>query len=112
LAQISITNGTALYEAMSTLFFAQMLGQKLSLGQQLLVVLTSIFASVGATGIPNAGLVTMTLVFTSLGLPTEYIALLVTVDWFLDRCHTAINVIGDMTVSALIDGKQRHSLDT
>jgi len=94
------------------LFFAQVLGQNLSLGQQLLVVLTSIFASVGATGILNAGLVTMTLAFTSLGLRTEYIALFVTVDCFLDRCRTAINVIGDMTVSALIDGKQRHSLDT
>ena len=45
------------------------------------MVLTSIFASVGAAGIPEAGLVTMTLVFTSVGLPTEYIALLITVDW-------------------------------
>lgn len=104
-------DGTALYEAMSALFIAQVIGQHLNLGQQLVVVLTSIFASVGAAGIPNAGLVTMTLVFTSVGLPTQYIALLITVDWFLDRCRTAINVMGDMTVSALIDGKQRQ-LDT
>lgn len=104
-------DGTALYEAMSALFIAQVIGQHLNLGQQLVVVLTSIFASVGAAGIPNAGLVTMTLVFSSVGLPTQYIALLITVDWFLDRCRTAINVMGDMTVSALIDGKQRQ-LDT
>jgi Na+/H+-dicarboxylate symporter len=104
-------DGTALYEAMSALYISQVLGQHLSLGQQLIVVLTSIFASVGAAGIPNAGLVTMTLVFTSVGLPTQYIALLVTVDWFLDRCRTAINVMGDMTVSALLDGKKPRTLD-
>jgi Na+/H+-dicarboxylate symporter len=104
-------DGTALYEAMSALYISQVIGQNLSLGQQLIVVLTSIFASVGAAGIPNAGLVTMTLVFTSVRLPTEYIALLVTVDWFLDRCRTAINVMGDMTVSAVLDGKKPRSVD-
>jgi Na+/H+-dicarboxylate symporter len=104
-------DGTALYEAMSALFISQVIGQHLNLGQQLVVILTSIFASVGAAGIPNAGLVTMTLVFTSVGLPTQYIALLVTVDWFLDRCRTAINVMGDMTVSALLDGKKPRSVD-
>jgi Na+/H+-dicarboxylate symporter len=100
-------DGTALYEAMSALFISQVLGQNLSLVQQLMVMLTSIVASVGAAGIPEAGLVTMTLVFSSVGLPTEYIAILITVDWFLDRCRTAINVMGDMTVSALVDGKVR-----
>ncbi len=101
-------DGTALYEAMSALFISQVLGQNLNLVQQLMVMLTSIVASVGAAGIPEAGLVTMTLVFSSVGLPTEYIAILITVDWFLDRCRTAINVMGDMTVSALVDGKQRQ----
>lgn len=99
-------DGTALYEAMSALFIAQVIGANLSLNQQFLVVLTSIFASVGAAGIPEAGLVTMTLVFSAVGLPTQYIALLLTVDWFLDRCRTAINVMGDMTVSCLLDGKK------
>jgi Na+/H+-dicarboxylate symporter len=102
-------DGTALYEAMSALFISQVLGQNLSLIQQLMVMLTSIVASVGAAGIPEAGLVTMTLVFSSVGLPTEYIAILITVDWFLDRCRTAINVMGDMTVSAVIDGKHRQA---
>ena len=98
-------DGTALYEAMAALFISQVLGFQLTLPQQLVVILTSIIASVGAAGIPEAGLVTMTLVFTSVGLPTEYIALLITVDWFLDRARTAINVMGDMTVSCLLDGK-------
>jgi Na+/H+-dicarboxylate symporter len=100
-------DGTALYEAMAALFIAQMIGRELSLVQQLVIVVTSIFASVGAAGIPNAGLVTMTLVFTSVGLPPQYIAILVTVDWFLDRCRTTINVMGDMTVSCLLDGKKQ-----
>jgi Na+/H+-dicarboxylate symporter len=98
-------DGTALYEAMSALFVAQLLGQHLTLVQQLMIVLTSIVASVGAAGIPEAGLVTMTLVFNAVGLPVEYIALLLTVDWFLDRCRTTINVLGDVNVSCLLDGK-------
>lgn len=99
-------DGTALYEAMSALFVAQMLGLDLTLQQQWMVVLTSIIASVGAAGIPEAGLVTMTLVFKAVGLPTEYIAILLTVDWFLDRCRTTINVMGDLNVSCLLDGRQ------
>ena len=98
-------DGTALYEAMSALFIAQMLGIELSMGQQLMVVLTSVVASVGAAGIPEAGLVTMTLVFTAVGLPIEYIALLLTVDWFLDRCRTMVNVMGDVSVACLLDGR-------
>ena len=101
-------DGTALYEAMAALFIAQMLGQQLSLFDQFLVVLTSVVASVGAAGIPEAGLVTMTLVFTAVKLPTEYIALLLSVDWFLDRCRTAINVLGDMNVACLLDGPTRE----
>jgi Na+/H+-dicarboxylate symporter len=100
-------DGTALYEAMAALFVAQLLGVELSFVQQILVVLTSIVASVGAAGIPEAGLVTMTLVFSAVKLPIEYIALLLTVDWFLDRCRTMINVLGDMTVACLLDGKTR-----
>jgi DAACS family dicarboxylate/amino acid:cation (Na+ or H+) symporter len=100
-------DGTALYEAMSALFIAQMLGHDLSLVDQVLIVITSVIASVGAAGIPEAGLVTMTLVFTAVRLPTEYIALLLTVDWFLDRCRTTINVLGDVNVSCLLDGKER-----
>jgi len=103
-------DGTALYEAMAALFVSQMLatqgvGAELTFGQQLLVVVTSVVASVGAAGIPEAGLVTMTLVFSAVGLPAHYIALLLPVDWFLDRCRTVINVMGDINVSCLLDGK-------
>ena len=100
-------DGTALYEAMAALFIAQMIGQDLSFTQQLIIVLTSIIASVGAAGIPEAGIVTMTLVFSAVGLPIESIPLLLTVDWFLDRCRTTINVLGDVNVSCLLDGRTR-----
>lgn len=99
-------DGTALYEAMSALFVSQLLGGNLTIEQQLMIVLTSIAASVGAAGIPEAGLVTMTMVFNAVGLPTDYIAMLLTVDWLLDRCRTAINVMGDVTVSCLLDGPE------
>ena len=105
-------DGTALYEAMSALFVAQLLGIQLGLGDQLLVVLTSIVASVGAAGIPEAGLVTMTLVFTAVKLPTDYIALLLTVDWFLDRSRTTINVLGDVNVACLLDGRVKQEVPT
>ncbi len=98
-------DGTALYEAMSALFVAQLIGVQLTFTEQVLVILTSVVASVGAAGIPEAGLVTMTLVFTAVGLPVEYIALLLTVDWFLDRCRTMINVLGDTNVACLLDGR-------
>jgi len=98
-------DGTALYEAMAALFVSQLIGMHLGLWQQLLVVLTSVFASVGAAGIPEAGLVTMTLVFSAVGLPPQYIGMLLTVDWFLDRSRTVINMMGDVNVSCMLDGR-------
>ncbi|MEX2287973.1 MAG: dicarboxylate/amino acid:cation symporter [Planctomycetaceae bacterium] len=104
-------DGTALYEAMAALFISQMLGIELSVWQQFLVVLTSVAASVGAAGIPEAGIVTMTLVFDAVDLPVTYIPLLLTVDWFLDRCRTAVNVMGDVNVSCLLDGKSPEAIE-
>jgi len=101
-------DGTALYEAMAALFVAQLLGVHLTPFQQVMVVLTSVVASIGAAGIPEAGLVTMTLVFSAVHLPPGYIALLLPVDWFLDRCRTAINIMGDINVSCVLDGKTPH----
>lgn len=102
-------DGTALYEAMTALFIAQAIGLHLGLEQQIIVVLMAIVASVGAAGIPEAGLVTMLAVFSAVNLPVEYIPLLLPLDWFLDRCRTAINVMGDMTVTCLLDGKEKDT---
>ncbi len=100
-------DGTALYEAMAALFMSQLLGRPMDFGQQLVIVLMSVMASVGAAGIPEAGLVTMLAVFAAVRLPVEYIPMLLVVDWFLDRCRTAINVMGDMSVTCILDGKKR-----
>jgi DAACS family dicarboxylate/amino acid:cation (Na+ or H+) symporter len=102
-------DGTALYQAMAALFIAQALGHQLTFFQQFLVVLTAIIASVGATGIPEAGIVTLTLIFKAVDLPIEYIPILLTVDWFLDRCRTTVNVMGDVNVSCLMDGYEPES---
>jgi Na+/H+-dicarboxylate symporter len=104
-------DGTALYEAMAALFVSQALGMHLGLGHQVVVVFMSIIASVGAAGIPEAGLVTMLAVFSAVHLPLEYVPLLLPLDWFLDRCRTCINVMGDMSVSCLLDGKMPHRSD-
>jgi DAACS family dicarboxylate/amino acid:cation (Na+ or H+) symporter len=71
------------------------------------VVLCAVAASVGAAGIPSAGLITMTLVFTAVGLPLEYSLLLVPIDWFLDRFRTMINVSGDLCVACVLDGREK-----
>ena len=96
-------DGTALYEAMAALFISQALGRSLGLGEQAVVVLMAIVAGVGAAGIPEAGLVTMLAVFTAVGLPVEYIPLLLPLDWFLDRCRTTINVLGDLVSTCVVD---------
>jgi DAACS family dicarboxylate/amino acid:cation (Na+ or H+) symporter len=100
-------DGTALYEAMAALFVAQLLGRDLDFAQQAVVVLCAVAASVGAAGIPSAGLITMTLVFTAVGLPLEYSLLLVPIDWFLDRFRTMINVSGDLCVACVLDGREK-----
>ena len=96
-------DGTALYEAAAVMFIAQAYGIDLSLVQQALVFITATLAAIGAAGIPEAGLVTMVIVLTAVGLPLEGIALLLAVDWFLDRFRTTINVWGDSVGAAVID---------
>ena len=96
-------DGTALYQAAVVLFMAQALGCNLSLIDQIVVVLTTVVASIGAGGIPSGGFVTLPLIFAAVGLPAEKIPFLLTIDWFLDRCRTTSNVLGDMTVAVLLD---------
>ena len=100
-------DGTALYEAMAALFVAQVLGQDLSIGQQVVLVVMAVIASVGAAGIPEAGLITMTLVFKAVHLPPEAVFWLLPIDWFLDRCRTTMNVMGDVNVSCMLEGKEK-----
>jgi len=95
-------DGTALYEAVAALFIAQAYGVDLSLGQQMLVLVTAAMAAIGAAGIPEAGLVTMIIVLEAVGLPLEGVGLLLAIDWFLDRCRTTVNVFGDSVGAAVV----------
>jgi DAACS family dicarboxylate/amino acid:cation (Na+ or H+) symporter len=96
-------DGTALYQATAVLFMAQSLGYQLSFIDQVVIVLTTLVASVGAGGIPSGSFVTMPLIFAAVRLPVDKIPILLTVDWLLDRFRTTSNVLGDMTVAVLLD---------
>ncbi len=89
-------DGTALYQGICALFVAQIFGISLSFSQQLTIVLTATLASIGTAGVPGAGLIMLTMVLTSVGLPIEGIALIAGVDRILDMGRTCLNVTGDM----------------
>ena len=96
-------NGTALYESIAAIFIAQMVGIHLGLGDQVLIFLTATLAAIGAAGIPEAGLFTMVIVLQAVGLPLEGIGMLLSIDWFLDRLRTSVNVWGDSIGAAVVD---------
>lgn len=96
-------DGTALYEAVAVIFIAQSLGIDLSTGQLVVIFLTATLAAVGAAGIPEAGLVTMVIVLTAVGLPMSGIGTILAIDWFLDRLRTTVNVYGDAIGAGVID---------
>jgi Na+/H+-dicarboxylate symporter len=88
-------DGTALYECIAALFIAQAYGVDLGVGAQVLVVLTALLASIGAAGIPSAGLVMISIILDAVGLPLEGVALILAIDPVLDMCRTAVNVWSD-----------------
>lgn len=96
-------DGTALYEAVAAMFIAQVYGITLGPVEQVVIFLTATIAAIGAAGIPEAGLVTMVIVLKAVGLPIEGIGLILTIDWFLDRCRTTINVWGDSVGAGVIE---------
>uniref|UniRef100_A0A3Q1FEB5 Amino acid transporter n=1 Tax=Acanthochromis polyacanthus TaxID=80966 RepID=A0A3Q1FEB5_9TELE len=104
-------DGTALYEAVAAIFIAQMNDISLDGGQIITVSMTATLASVGAASIPSAGLVTMLLILTAVGLPTQDISLLIAVDWLLDRMRTSINVVGDSFGAGIVDHLSRAELE-
>ncbi|XP_031232699.1 excitatory amino acid transporter 5 isoform X3 [Mastomys coucha] len=95
-------DGTALYEAVAAIFIAQVNNYELDFGQIITISITATAASIGAAGIPQAGLVTMVIVLTSVGLPTDDINLIIAVDWALDRFRTMINVLGDALAAGIM----------
>ena len=95
-------DGTAIYEGVCALFIAQAFGIDLSLGAQLGILMTATLASIGTAGVPGAGLIMLSMVLLSAGLPIEGMALVAGIDAVLDMARTCVNVTGDMCVSAVI----------
>lgn len=95
-------DGTSLYQAVAAVFIAQALGMELSLGQQLLIVLTATLASIGSAGVPGAGIVMLVIVLEAIGVPSAGIALVLAPDRLLDMCRTVVNITGDAAVAVVV----------
>jgi Na+/H+-dicarboxylate symporter len=106
-------DGTALYQAVAVMFIAQIYGVDLALADQLVIVLTATLASVGAAGVPSAGIITLIIVLNSVGMGQHVqagIALILGVDRILDMIRTSVNVTGDLTCSAVIARSEGEEL--
>tara|TARA_B110000014_G_C19725219_1_gene378884 strand:- start:22 stop:330 length:309 start_codon:yes stop_codon:yes gene_type:complete len=101
-------DGSAIYLGLSAVFMAQLLNLNLSIDQYVIISLTATIGSIGAAGVPSVALVMMTIVFSSIGIPIEAIAIIAGVDRLLDMFRTSINVAGDLTISKLIDTISRN----
>tara|TARA_R100000750_G_scaffold62762_2_gene57869 strand:- start:1392 stop:1913 length:522 start_codon:yes stop_codon:yes gene_type:complete len=95
-------DGTSLYQAVAAVFIAQALGMDLTIIQQLTIVLTATLASIGAAGVPGAGIVMLVVVLQSINVPVEGIALILGVDRILDMCRTTVNITGDAAVALTV----------
>ncbi len=96
-------DGTALYQGVCALFVAQVYGIDLSMGQYITIILTGTLASIGTAGVPGAGLIMLTLVLQSVGLPLEGIALIAGIDRVLDMIRTTVNITGDAAACVVIN---------
>jgi len=106
-------DGTALYQAVAVMFIAQIYGIELGLAEQLIVVLTATLASIGAAGVPSAGIITLIIVLNAVGLGPQVqagIALILGVDRILDMIRTSVNVTGDLSAAAVIARSEGESL--
>ena len=104
-------DGTALYECVAAMFIGQAYGIELSFFSQIVVVLTALLASIGAAGIPMAGLVMISVILTAVGLPLEGVGLILAVDPFLDMCRTTVNVWSDSCGAAIIAKSEGETLN-
>jgi len=103
-------DGTALYECVAAMFIAQAYGIDLNFLQQIIVVVTALLASIGAAGIPMAGLVMISVILSAVGLPLEGVGLILAVDRFLDMCRTTVNVWSDSCGAVTIAKSEGETL--
>ncbi len=104
-------DGTGLYQGVAVMFIAQVFGIDLHWTAQLTVVLTATLASVGAAGVPSAGIITLALVLRQAGVPETGIALILGVDRILDMLRTAVNVTGDLSASAFVSRTEQEMVE-
>ncbi|WP_078817695.1 dicarboxylate/amino acid:cation symporter [Sporosarcina newyorkensis] len=95
-------DGTAIYQGVAVVFIAQFYGLELSLIQLLMVVLTAVLASIGAAGVPGAGVIMLAMVLSSVNIPLEGIALIAGIDRILDMFRTTVNILGDASASVVV----------
>jgi Na+/H+-dicarboxylate symporter len=96
-------DGILLYEAMAALMVAQAFGVSLNFGEQLMVAATCILATLGIAGVPEAGMISLSVVLASAKLPVDLLPLLLSVDWVLGRCRAMTNVVSDVLGAVLLD---------
>lgn len=101
-------DGTAMMQAVATVFLAQFYGMSLSLTQQATIVLTAVVAAIGSPGIPSGGMVMLIIVLKTYGVPAEGIAMILAVDRVLDMCRTMVNVTGDAAVAVAVAGSEKR----
>lgn len=99
-------DGTAIYQGVSVVFIAQFYGLDLTMTQLLTVVLTTVLSSIGTAGVPGAGLIMLTMVLSSIGLPLEGIALIAGIDRILDMLRTTLNITGDASAAVVVAGTE------
>lgn len=95
-------NGTAIYQCVATVFLASCAGVQLTLGQMVIVVVTATLSAIGTAGTPGAGLIMLTMVLTSLGIPVDYVGLILAVDRLFDMGRTCLNVTGDISCAVFV----------
>lgn len=100
-------DGTSMYQAVATVFIAQVYGIDLNLGAQLTIILTAVLASIGTAPVPGVGIVMLIIVLRSVHVPEEGIALILGVDRLLDMCRTVLNVSGDAVVAVIMARQEK-----
>jgi Na+/H+-dicarboxylate symporter len=103
-------DGTAMYQGVAVLFVAQVYGIELTFSHYVTIIISATLASIGTAGVPGAGMIMLSLVLGSVGLPLEGIALIAGVDRVLDMARTTVNITGDAAGSVIIAASE-HELD-
>lgn len=101
-------DGTALYQGVCALFIANVFGIDLTMSQQVTIVLTATLASIGTAGVPGAGLIMLTMVLQTVGLPLEGLALVAGIDRILDMARTTINITGDSACAVIMAASEKE----